>query len=399
MTSFFNASASEPIKLKLKRDRTRSLKQGYPWIYADCFVELPPAPAGSRVMVRDRDGSLLAFGMYDCNSSLAVRVLALEHARLDDALIALRLNNALNLRRRLFVSDTTGFRLVNGEGDGLPGLVCDVYGATAVIKLDGAGPSGFWNCERIAEWLVKEAGIKNVYHKPRSDDDSEGRFVCGAKRDAVVEFCENGAKFRTDIVKGQKTGFFLDQRDNRARFGKFALGRSVLNICGYTGGFSIYAGRGGAKEVTTVDIANPAIVAANENWELNGLAPDKHHGVVADAFEFFADADKQKLSWDLIVVDPPSFAASERLVQKAMDSYQALFISALKVAGSEGVVALSSCSSHITPAMFLEICENSVSRARRRAQVLGIYGQPEDHPFPLACTELQYLKFVMLAVS
>ncbi len=397
--SFFNAVVTNTIKLKLKRDRTRSLKQGYPWIYADCFEELPPAPAGSRVMVRDRDGSLLAFGMYDCNSPLAVRVLALERERLDDDLIAKRLAAALNHRRRLFDKTTTGFRLVNGEGDGLPGLVCDVYGSTAVIKLDGPGPSGFWSCDGIAEWLTKNAAVSVVYHKPRSDEDSAGKFVRGAPSSSVVEFSENGARFSADIVKGQKTGFFLDQRDNRRRFGKLASGRSVLNICGYTGGFSVYAGLGQARDVTTVDIAKPAIDASNENWALNGLPAENHTGVVADAFDFFSHAEKESRQWNAIVVDPPSFAASERLVEKARDSYQALFTSALKACASDGIVALSSCSSHISPAMFLEICETSVSRARRRARVLGIYGQPEDHPFPLACTELQYLKFVMLAVS
>lgn len=394
--SFICTLDKDPIKLKLKRDRTRNIKQGFPWIYADCFVELPPAPAGTRAMVKDRDGSLLAFGMYDPNSPLAVRVIAVEEERLDDALIEQRLERALALRRRLFGHDTNGFRLLNGEGDGLPGLVCDVYANHAVIRLDGAGPTAFWNLQSIAEWLTRRAGVSVVYFKPRSDENSEGRVLIGTIRSPEVEFLENGARFKADIVRGQKSGFFLDQRDNRARFGALARDRSVLNICGYTGGFSIYAGRGGARDVTTVDIAKPAIAAAEANWALNDLPVARHQGVAADAFDFFADARKTERRWDLIVVDPPSFAPAERHVPKARESYQALFTAALQSAAQYGVVALSSCSSHIPSAMFMEICESAVSKARRRASVLGMYGQPEDHPFPLACSELQYLKFVLL---
>jgi len=397
--SFFHADRNEPVKLKLKRDRTRSIKQGYPWIYADCFTDLPVAPAGSRALVKDRDGTLLAFGLYDPQSPLAVRVLAIENERLDDHLIATRLEIALNLRRAFFKGQkTTGFRLLNGEGDRLPGLVCDIYGTHAVIQLDGAGPLGFWNLDTISIWLEKNAGVTTVFYKPRSDDKESGRVLLGELTGPVVEFQENGVRFKADIVAGQKSGFFLDQRENRARIGPHSPGRSVLNICGYTGGFSVYAGLGGATQVTTVDVAKPAIAAANENWALNNLPQAKHSGVVADAFEFLAAARAEKKSWDLIVVDPPSFAPADRHVKKAKESYQALFATALSVASGESIVALSSCSSHISPAMFLEICEAAVSKARKRATVLSISGQPEDHPFPLACTELQYLKFVMLRV-
>jgi 23S rRNA (cytosine1962-C5)-methyltransferase len=404
MGRFFLDTGADSVKLKLKRDRTRALKQGYPWIFADSLVELPRAPAGSRAMVRDRDGSLIAFGFYDPESPLAFRVVALERERLDDALIEKRLADAVALRRRLFDDTTTGFRLINGEGDALPGLVCDVYSNYAVFRLDGAGPRGFWNLAGVFEWLraaLSRDGLplEGGYYKPRHDDPDAGQWFGHPLASSTVTFLENRAVFKADIVRGQKSGFFLDQRDNRARLGALSRDAKVLNVCGYTGGFSVAAGRGGAEHVTTVDIASPAIAAAAENWALNDLPSAKHEGVVADAFEFFVEAERAARKWDLIVVDPPSFASAERMVPQARESYQNLFAAALKRVNSGGIAALSSCSSHISPEMFFEICEVSVSRAKLRARVLGVYGQPEDHPFPLACRELQYLKFLMLRLE
>ena len=380
------------------RDRTRTLKQGYPWIYRDWLAELPPAPAGSRALVRDRDGSLLAFGMYDPAGPLAVRVCAVEREKLDDDLILAKFQAALGHRRAMFDGRTDGFRLFNGEGDGLPGLTCDLYGGHAVLKLDGDAPAGFWDVEAVADWLVERAGVAGVFLKFRSDEKTRGRAVRGAAPAEAVQFRENGLPFRADLVEGQKTGFFFDQRDNRARVGAMARGRSVLNLFAYTGGFSVYAGVNGAAKVTSVDLAKPAVAEARRNWLLNGLPDDQHETAAADAFQYLEDARAAKRTWDLVVVDPPSFAPAPRHVEKAVASYQTLFAAALRVVAPGGVAALSSCSSHVPPEMFFELTEAAVSKARRRATVLGVYGQPADHPFPLACRELQYLKFLLLRV-
>jgi 23S rRNA (cytosine1962-C5)-methyltransferase len=393
---FILPSETAVVRLKLTRDRTRRIKQGYPWIYKDWLAETPSAPAGSRALVRDKDGTLLAYGMYDPNSPLTVRACAIEKERLDDAFIAQRLEGALRLRKELFKKDTTGFRLINGEGDGLPGLVCDLYGDCAVMKLDGDGPAGFWNVEGFAEWLSKHAGARSVFLKFRAEEKTRGQVVLGELPDSSKLFVENGIKFKADVVQGQKTGFFFDQRENRARIGALSKDRTVLNLFGYTGGFSVYAGAGGAKHVTTVDIAKPAIEDAHANWKLNELQEERHAGAALDVFEFLAQARETHQQWDLIIVDPPSFAPAERHVEKAKESYQKLFVSALKVLAGGGIIALSSCSSHIPMPLFMEICEASLSEARRRATVLGIHGQPADHPFPFVCTELQYLKFVLL---
>jgi 23S rRNA (cytosine1962-C5)-methyltransferase len=172
--SFTTAVAQNPLKLNLTRDRTRTLKQGYPWIYRDWLRELPPAAVGSRALVRDRDGSLIAFGMYDPAGPLAVRVCALERERLDDALIAAKLETALQLRRTLFGDNTNGFRLLNGEGDGVPGLTCDLFADHAVLKLDGDAPAAFWNVEAVADWLKQRVSIDNVLLKFRSDAKTRG---------------------------------------------------------------------------------------------------------------------------------------------------------------------------------------------------------------------------------
>ena len=396
--SFIRTEQQEPVRLRLVRDRTRMLKQGYPWIYRDWLKDLPAAPVGSRAVVFDKDGKLLAFGLYDPTGPLAVRVCGVDGEKLNDDLILARLEAAWALRQVLFDDKTNGYRLVAGEGDGLPGLTCDLYGDHAVLKLDGDAPAGFWNVDAVADWLGQRLSITNVFLKYRSDAPTRGRPVRGKMPTAPIEFLENGKRFAANLVDGQKTGFFFDQRDNRARIGDLTRGRSVLNLFSYTGGFSIYAGVNGARDVTSVDQAKPATEDARLNWRLNDLPENAHDAIAADVFQFLEDARTAKRSWDLVIVDPPSFAPAARHVAKATSSYQTLFTSALGVVAPGGIIALSSCSSHISSEMFFELSETAVSKARRRATVLGVFGQPADHPFPLVCRELQYLKFILLQV-
>ena len=396
--SIILTAQQEPVRLKLVRDRTRTLKQGYPWVYRDWLVETPKAAPGARAVLYDRDGALIGFGLYDPVGPLAVRVCSAGR-RLDDALLLSKFETALGFRRTLFDDRTTGYRLFNGEGDGLPGLTCDIYADHAVLKLDGDAPAGFWNVDAVADWVAQRLGVTNVFLKFRSDAPTRGRAVRGQQTDGPVRFIENGLHFAADLVQGQKTGFFFDQRDNRARIGRLAESRSVLNLFAYTGGFSVYAGAHGASDVTSVDLAKPAVEDADRNWRLNGLPPERHHAVAADAFAFLEQAKAEKKSWDLVVVDPPSFAPAQRHVAKATASYQTLFTAALHVLAPGGMIALSSCSSHISQQMFYEIAEVAVSKARRQATVLGVFGQPADHPFPLVCRELQYLKLILMRVA
>jgi 23S rRNA (cytosine1962-C5)-methyltransferase len=292
---------------------------------------------------------------------------------------------------------------LNGEGDLLPGLVCDVYGDVAVLQFDGQGPSDFWQREPIAEWLLARAGVASVVEKARRgarSGESALRHLAGAPARGDVVVRESGASFRVDLENGQKTGFFLDQRPNRRFVREIAAGRSVLNLFSYTGGFSVSAGLGGASRVASVDASAGAIALASENWALNGLDPRRHSGVCADVFEFLrAGRESGGESWDHVIVDPPSMGHSEEDKPAAIAKYVALFAAAAKMARPGGELSLSSCSSHVSFVDFMALIEEALARARLRGQVVRVSGQGPDHPFPHACPELRYLKFAHLALA
>lgn len=391
----------EPLVLRLSRDLVRMLKRGHPWIYADALRDLPRAAAGTpAVLLDNKKGREVARGYYDPGCPLAFRACSVEdRVALDDRWAEERFARALDLRTRLFGPETTGWRLFNGEGDEVPGLIVDRYGETAVLQVDGAGPMGFWDMEGIANWAAERLGLAGVYYKSR-DKSQEGRLLTGAlPEEGIARFVENELKFTADVRRGQKTGFFLDQRDNREMIRRIARDRSVLNVFGYTGGFSVAAGAGGATQVTTVDLAAPAVAAADQHWRDNGFAAEQHDGVAADAFEFLADAAARRKRWDIAIVDPPSFAPSEAAVPKASASYRRLIADAARVVADGGHLAASSCSSHIDETAFLEICEEAVSEARRRGTIVSLTSQPADHPYPLVFHEFRYLKFVLMRLD
>lgn len=399
------ASSESPLVLRLNRDLARTIKRGHPWVYADALRDLPRASSGTpAVLLDNKKGQPVAIGFYDPASPLAFRVCdATGLAKLDDRWAERRLRDALTLRARLFDeqsagTQTTGYRLLNGEGDGTPGLVVDVYGSAAVMKLDGAGPCGFWNAPEIAGWLAESSSLNCVYER-RKERGTEGRVLVGSIPQYPVPFVEHGLKFTADLVKGQKTGFFLDQRENRHTIRHLARGHSVLNLFAYTGGFSVAAGCGGATQVTTVDLAKPAIDAAVDHWRLNGLPESLHEALAADAFVFLEVAARERRRWDIVVVDPPSFAPNQESIPKATTAYQTLIAAGARVTSKGGLLAAASCSSHINLEAFLTICEEGVSEARRRATVLGIHSQPADHPTPLVLPEFRYLKFVLMRVD
>ena len=398
MTPLLQHAQKSPLKLRLAKDLVRSIKRGHPWVFAEALRRLPKAlPGAPAILLDNKKGREIAQGFYDPSSPLAFRACTLTAGKRPDEDWALRrFERALHLRRMLFDENTTGFRLFNGEGDGLPGLICDVYNHTAVIQLDGAGPSGFWQPEGVAAWVADALAVGCVYFRRR---DKRGQALIGQTPTQPIPFQENGVRFTADVVRGQKTGFFLDQRDNRHRIKAIVAGRRVLNVFGYTGGFSIYAGLGGARQVTTVDLAGPALSTAQTHWRLNHLPAATHDIVEADAFHFLKTAAKKKRTWEVVIVDPPSFAASKAAVPKARQAYQTLIAAGAQVTEAEGLLAAASCSSHITPEAFMKICEAGISLAKRRATVLGIHGQPADHPTPLAFPEFRYLKFVLMRVE
>ncbi len=388
---------SKIYKVKLKRDLVRKINQGNPWIFEDALVDIPDAPAGSICKLLDKKNKVVAFGYIYPQSQLCFRILDVRDKVPNEELVRERIENAISIRRPLLTADSNSCRLINGEGDLLPGLVVDVFNKVAVLQLDGPGPMGFYDRKKIAEFLYEILNLECVFFKARHNSEQESELLIGELKSQQVEFLENGASFSCDVIKGQKTGFFLDQRDNRFLIRKYAKDLSVLNMFSYTGGFSINAGIGGAKMVTSVDISKPASENAELNWKLNDL-PAVHEAVAENCFDFIQKAMDQKKKWDMVIVDPPSFAPSQKTLDKAVNSYEKVFTESLRLVSKEGYFAASSCSSHITHEMLLEICQNAISKARRRARVLYIGGQGTDHPFPLALTEMRYLKFFLFRI-
>lgn len=389
-----------PIRLQLSRDLTRTIKRGHAWVYREALRELPQARPGTKAILFDnRGGKEIAHGFYDPEGIIALRICSTQvEEPLIDKWARGKFTQALNLRKLIFDENTTGYRLFHGEGDGLPGLVCDIYAKSAVIKFDGQAAENFWDVHGICDWLNANLGIQSIYHKHR-DRDGEGKYIFGETPDQTVSFFENGIRFSADLIRGQKTGFFFDQRDNRKRIKYLAADKKVLNAFGYTGAFSVYAGMGGAAHVTTVDLAKPALEAADHHWISNNLNPTDQESIAADVFDYLESAVKENRRWDLVILDPPSFAPSEATLPRALKAYRRLITLGVNTIQPNGILAASSCSSHVTEEQFIKVCEESVSQARRKATLIGKYGLPADHPTPLVMPELRYLKFLLLQLD
>lgn len=389
------------MKIKLTRSLRKSLKQGHPWVYKEA-IEAPKnkISAAQFCQVLDNKGEV-GWAIYDPHGPLSLRMLSTGKNPPGKTHFEKMFAKAFHLRRSLLSPATNAYRLFNGEGDLLPGLVCDMYGTVAVLQFDGTGPSEFWNRPMIADWLLANTPCKTVVHKFRRSMSEKGvEHIAGEELTLetleAYMICENETAFIVNLDKGQKTGFFLDQRDNRQFVGTRSQGKTVLNLFSYTGGFSVYAGRGGAKHVTSVDISQGAIDLAQKSWELNNLDPALHTGVSEDVFEYLK---KSAQKWDHIIVDPPSMTHSEEQKQSAKTKYIEAFAAAALKVNSGGEFSLSSCSSHITFDDFFEIIGEALSLARRNGQIVRVSGQGLDHPFPHSCHEMRYLKFVHLILD
>ncbi len=386
------------VQITLRKDLVRDIKRGHVWIYSDA-IDRVKAPSGTVAILVDKRGDRIASGIYCADHAIPLRIFrTVAPLTIDDAWLAERLKQAYQLRTSFFDTQTTGFRLVNGEGDLTPGLVIDVYEQTAVIKLDGGAPEDFYQPKGIAEWLVASLPIDSVIVRSRQRGRA-GEALVGAKPQQPIRFLENGMRFTADVIHGQKTGFFLDQRDNRSLVRRLSRGRRVLNLFSFNGGFSIAAGLGGASHVTSVDIAAPAIEAADAHWLNNDLAGGLHSGIAGDVFEFLETATQAKRTWDFVICDPPSFAPSESTKATALNAYSRLAQLAAKATAAGGLLALASCSSHISHDDFLHSSGEAVGKARRKAILLADCGLPVDHPSPLAMPELRYLKFLLFKLD
>lgn len=384
------------LQIQLHRNLRRTVLRGHPWIYRDAVAGNSKVKTAQLCQVVDSKNEPLAWAYYDPHSPLCLRILSLEKKPPTFETYESRFAVALQIRRAVLSKDTNSYRLFNGEGDLLPGLICDVYDKVAVLQFDGQGANEFWEKKRIADWLIKEKVCTAVIEKLRRHTEGGIILLAGEKCENEVIATEHGVQFKVNLEKGQKTGFFLDQRENRKYIQSVSRGLSVLNLFSYSGGFSVYAGLGGATKVASLDIAEGAIDLATENWALNGLAPEKHTGLCVDVFEYLNSAHDP---WDHIIVDPPSMGHSEEHRDRAKTKYIELFAAVAKKVKPGGQLSVSSCSSHVSFEDFFEIINESLSQSKRRGRILRVSGQGPDHPFPHSCHELRYLKFVHLVLN
>jgi len=377
-----------------------AIARGHPWIYASQVAHgLDAIKVGDAALVVDRSGRALGRAIVDPGSPIAARVWTLDaNVAIDERLIADRVERAVALRERLFDETTSALRLVNGEGDRAPGLVVDRYADVAVMRLDGAAMET-WS-ERIADAIapvLERRGVRSlVLRATNKSATTKIAALRGPSPPDVIEVREHGVPFVVDLARGQKTGAFLDQRENRVRVGRLARGRRVLNLFSYAGGFSLHAALGGAIAVTSVDVAAGAHATAQRSFALAGVSLDAHDFVTADVWDFLERARARKQKWDLVVSDPPSMAPSEAAKPRAMAAYRKLHALSTSVLSDGGVFCASSCSSHVGLDDFLATLDD---RALERSdlRVVEIAGAGSDHPVLPAFPEGRYLKFCVLA--
>ena len=377
---------------RLAKPLRARIRAGHPWIYDRALAATPRGVAAGDVVVIVDDEGPVATAFADPGSPIRARVLDGPEAAIDTAWVRGQTAAAAARRARdpLLVG-CSGRRLVHGEGDGCPGLVVDAYADTAVIVFDGAAAAAFWrpHLPRVLAGLERGGfAITHAWLRGERRDRGAGEAVRGAPPAEIV-INEDEARFVVDVRAGQKTGFFLDQRENRRTVRRHAAGATVLNLFAYTGGFSLHAALGGAAGVTSVDLAGPAMAALERNVVLSGLAPQET--VVADVFDFL---DSARRRWDLVIVDPPSFAPSERARPAALQAYRRLARAALAVVEPTGRFALASCSSHVTEADLLDLV-TGIGPLRMRLSA----GAASDHPVVPAFPEGRYLKFLMFDLA
>lgn len=387
----------------LKKGKEDSLKRFHPWVFSGAIAHMDDGiEEGDIVRVITQSGAFIALGHYQIGS-IAVRVLSFQDIAIDDDFWKQRLAAALLMRQCAGIADNpenNTFRLVHGEGDNLPGLVIDCYGKTAVMQAHSVGMHVCRNV--IARQLVEVMGnrIENVFYKSettlpfKADLGQENGFIYGGSDDNVA--VENGLKFHVDWLKGQKTGFFVDQRENRKLLEHYAKGKTVLNMFCYTGGFSFYAMRGHAKAVHSVDSSAKAIELTNANVELNFPGDKRHQAFCEDAFKFL-DAAKDK--YDLIILDPPAFAKHRAALHNALKGYTRLNVKAFEKIKSGGILFTFSCSQVVTKDNFRNAVFTAAALAGRNVRILHQLHQPADHPINIYHPEGEYLKGLVLYVE
>jgi 23S rRNA (cytosine1962-C5)-methyltransferase len=413
-------------RVVLSKNLARSIRRGHPWIYRDALRPPPPLADGAPVMVTAPDGRPLARGFWDVRSAIAVRIVSTDAEGDLAELVGERARAALDRRLAAIAWERTdAFRCIHGEADGLPGVHADLYRHALVVRFDGGGARAFYGgaCDLPARLIAaarrRSIEIDLVIERKRSGgraagaahqgedagetgagDDRPGggervEALVGALPAGEIEVRENGLLFGVDLARGQKGGLFLDQRDNRERVRALAGDRRVLNLFGYTGGFSIYAAAAGATRTTTVDVAREALAAARRNFERNRLPLDaaEFHG--EDVFAFLQRAARDGAAWDLVISDPPSFAPSRKALPAALGAYRRLHRLCAAVVAPGGMLCAASCSSHVGRHEFLRTVAAGAADAGRTWRLDELHGAGADHPVVPQFPEGDYLKFAV----
>lgn len=387
----------------LRRGKEESLKRFHPWIFSGAVMNLEGNPEeGDVVTVLDSQHNFLCQGHWQVGS-IAVRVLTFEQEPIDDAFWQKRLGEALGVRQAIGLADSEAgdtYRLVHGEGDLLPGLVIDVYGKTAVMQAHSVGMHVSREQIAVALKLVMGERLDSIYYKSETTlpikaaiDGGNGFLLGESHTDVAVE---NGLRFHIDWLKGQKTGFFVDQRENRSLLERYSHGRSVLNMFCYTGGFSVYALRGDAKLVHSVDSSSKAVELVRANVELNFPAEPRHEAFAEDAFRFL---DDMTVPYDLVVLDPPAFAKHRDAVKNALRGYTKLNARAMEKIAPGGILFTFSCSQAVSKEQFRTAVFTAATLAHRQVRILHQLHQPADHPVSIYHPEGEYLKGLVLYVE
>ena len=384
--------------IRLRKGKDESLKRFHPWIFSGAIQQMDEGiQEGDIVRVLTFEGDFIATGHYQ-QGSIAVRVLTLSDVEIDDEYWHSRLQSALQMRQAIGLA-ADSYRLVHGEGDNLPGLIIDVYGKTAVMQAHSIGMH--FMRKQIAQALINvmESRISHIYYKSETTlpfmtaDDMNGFLYGGSDENIAVE---NGLKFRVDWLKGQKTGFFVDQRENRSLLEQYAKGKRVLNMFCYTGGFSFYAMRGGAELVHSVDSSAKAIELTRENVELNFPHDPRHEAFCEDAFKFL---ERIESSYNLIILDPPAFAKHRGALHNALKGYTRLNQKAFEKIEKGGILFTFSCSQVVTKDHFRNAVFTAAALAKRKVRILHQLHQPADHPINIYHPEGEYLKGLVLYVE
>jgi len=387
------------IGVILKSGKEKPIKNFHHWIFSGAIQSASEFSDGDILTVYSSTQEFLGHAYFNSRTSISGRMIAWGDELVDDA-IEKRIFSAIQMREKIFSdADTNAYRLINSEGDGLPGLIVDKYNKILVIQIATAGMEKLK--EKVIKILSEKLAPEAIYEKsdiPSRREEGLKLFegLLAGKMPENVEIVEQGRKFFVDILTGQKTGFFLDQREMRGYVEKISAGKNVLNCFGYTGGFSVYSAVGRAKKVTTVDISENALQTAEKNFILNGLGMDNHDFIVADAFDYLRN---EPLNFDLIILDPPAFAKKKYDVVQACRGYKDINRVVLSKMPPQSILVTSSCSYHIDPGLFQQVIFQATREANRRVRIIGRHLQAPDHPLNIYHPEGEYLKSLVLFVE